>query len=47
LERQAKDVVLRIPNTVIDAAIEKEVTEAIVALLTRQKPSDAAATRVI
>lgn len=34
LERQRKDVVLRIPNSLIDAGTEKAVTQAVVAVLT-------------
>ena len=35
LERQRKDVVLRIPNSLVDAGTEKAVTQAVVEVLTR------------
>lgn len=38
LERQRKDVVLRIPNSLIDRVTEREVTRAVVAALTLQWP---------
>lgn len=40
LERQRKDVVLRIPNALVDAKMEKAVTQAVVAVLIRKAPDD-------
>ena len=39
-ERQRKDVVLRIPNALIDVVTEKEVTQAVAAILTRHTPTE-------
>jgi ParB family chromosome partitioning protein len=44
LERQRKEVVLRIPNALIDASTEKAVMQAIVAVLTRRSPDQCTAT---
>ncbi len=41
-ERQRKDVVLRIPNSLVDASTETAVTEAVVAVLTRATLEDRA-----
>jgi ParB/RepB/Spo0J family partition protein len=42
-ERQRKEVVLRIPNALVDASTESAVTRAIVEVLVRQAPEHAAA----
>ncbi|HEV2271369.1 MAG TPA: ParB/RepB/Spo0J family partition protein [Steroidobacteraceae bacterium] len=44
IERQRKEVVLRIPNALVDARIEQAITQAIVAALTRSGPAQCTAT---
>jgi len=43
-ERQRKEVVLRIPNALVDASTEKAITQAVVAVLTRRTHDERAAT---
>lgn len=44
IERQRREVVLRIPNELVDVSVERAVTQAVIAVLSRRSPEDRPAT---